>query len=109
MFEPELPGTEFYWVDGGPRTRGAIRGFVRVQQEAELPPHEHLGDEQVLVLQGVYIDGPSGRRLLPGDVHESVGGSTHDFAVGQGGADLLMLVVVFGGYKIGGLQIGPRS
>ncbi len=80
-----------------------------MRQEAELPPHEHLGDERLLVLQGTYIDGPTGQRLGPGQEHASEAGTTHDFSVVQGGADLLMLVVVFGGYRIGDIEVGPRS
>lgn len=108
VFAPELPGVEFYWLEGGPKTRGCVRGFVRVDQSAELPDHGHLGEENILVLQGVYID-DSGRRLHPGEVLSSPKDSTHGFGVARGGADLLMLVVVRGGYEIAGQVILPRD
>ncbi|MFT5357787.1 MAG: hypothetical protein ACI9KE_005024, partial [Polyangiales bacterium] len=36
-FAEELPGVEFFWLPGGPKTEGAVRGFVRVDRQAELP------------------------------------------------------------------------
>ncbi|MEY4577744.1 MAG: hypothetical protein RL701_2447, partial [Pseudomonadota bacterium] len=66
-FSLELPGIEFFWVDGGPRVANAVRGFLRVAAGAHFPDHEHLGDEHVLVLQGSFIDSTRGLTFHAGD------------------------------------------
>jgi anti-sigma factor ChrR (cupin superfamily) len=41
---------------GGSATAGADVGFVRITAGTTFPPHRHLGEEHVLVLQGSYQD-----------------------------------------------------
>ncbi|MEM7608712.1 MAG: hypothetical protein AAF411_25445 [Myxococcota bacterium] len=107
-FAAELPGTEFFWLPGGPKTEGAVRGFVRVQVGAELPPHSHLGHETVMILQGIYVDAVTGERFAPGQSFEGQAEDVHQFRVAEGGTDLLLATVVHGGYTIGDMVIGPR-
>lgn len=108
-FAEELPGVEFFWLPGGPKTEGAVRGFVRVNREAELPPHVHLGEEKVLVMQGTYIDSETQERFGPGEELRGTPAAPHTFHVDPAGTHLLLLVVVMGGYKVGDMIIGPRE
>ncbi len=108
-FGPELPGVEFFWLPGGPKVKDAVRGFVRVDRRAALPEHAHLGEEHVLVMQGVYVDARTGERFGPGTRIHGDAGSTHEFRVDESGTDLLLLVVVQTGYQIGDLVIEPRN
>ncbi|MFK7998516.1 MAG: cupin domain-containing protein [Polyangiales bacterium] len=108
-FAEELPGVEFCWLPGGPKTDGHVRGFVRVDRQAELPAHSHLGEEQVLVMQGTYIDSLTQERFGPGEVLHGTPAADHTFHVDSAGTHLLLLVVVKGGYQIGEMVIGPRE
>lgn len=108
-FAEELPGVEFFWLPGGPKTEGAVRGFVRVDREAELPPHVHLGEEKVLVMQGTYVDSETQERFGPGAELRGTPAAPHTFHVDSAGTHLLLLVVVMGGYKVGDMIIGPRE
>lgn len=108
-FAEELPGVEFFWLPGGPKTEGAVRGFVRVDRQAELPPHVHLGEEQVLVMQGTYVDSLTEERFGPGQTLSGSPAVDHTFHVDAEGTHLLLLVVVMGGYKVGEMIIGPRE
>ena len=109
VFTEELPGVDFFWLPGGPKAQGAIRGFVRVKAEAQLPEHEHLGQEEVLVMQGVYIDSRTGERFPPGSRISGGQGTTHEFHPDSAAVDLLMLIVVHGGYRIGEMHFAPRD
>ena len=108
-FAEELPGVEFFWLPGGPKTEGAVRGFVRVDRQAELPPHVHLGEEQVLVMQGTYVDSLTGERFGPGEILTGDPAADHTFHVDAAGTHLLLLVVVMGGYEVAGMTIAPRE
>lgn len=108
-FAEELPGVEFCWLPGGPKTDGYVRGFVRVNREAELPAHTHLGEERVLVMQGTYIDSLTQERFGPGEMLHGTPAADHTFHVDSAGTHLLLLVVVEGGYQIGEMVIGPRE
>ncbi|HEY6882282.1 MAG TPA: cupin domain-containing protein [Polyangiales bacterium] len=95
------PGISAYWVEGGPRVRDAVRGFVRVDAGLTFPHHEHLGDETALILQGTYLDSATGERFRPGDIARMEYGSEHAVVSPADGVDLLKLVVVFKGVRIG--------
>lgn len=103
-----LPGSATCWVDGGPATDGAIRGFVRYPAATPFPEHRHLGRETVLFLSGgaTMSDGAECR---PGDVHVMPAGSRHSFET-HPGPDLLYFVVVFDGVDMGGgMVLKPES
>ena len=108
-FAEEIPGVEFCWLPGGPKTEGAVRGFIRVDRQAELPPHVHLGEEKVLVMQGTYIDSVTQERFGPGQMLHGTPAEDHAFHADSAGTDLLLLVVVKVGYQLGEMIIGPRE
>lgn len=82
----------------GPRVAALNCGFVRVPAGEVFPPHRHLGDEHVLVLQGGYEDS-DGATLHRGDEAFKPGGSEHHFTA-LPGADLVYLVVLANGIDI---------
>jgi quercetin dioxygenase-like cupin family protein len=75
-------------------------------QGAVFPEHKHLGDEAVLVVQGSFEDGVSGRVYRAGDVVRMGAGSSHDFRARPGPA-LVYLVVLAEGLQIGDAVFGP--
>lgn len=101
-----IPDVRLYHLEGGPKVAGAITGFVRMPQGAVFPEHKHLGDEAVLVVQGSFEDGVSGRVYRAGDVVRMGAGSSHDFRARPGPA-LVYLVVLAEGLQIGDAVFGP--
>ncbi len=104
----ELPGVSFLWVDGGPSVADAVRGFVRVQAGLDFPEHEHFGEERVLIMQGAYRDGVTGKLWTAGEESVMVAGSAHGFSVPAGGPDLLKLAVIQRGLRVGPQTYTPR-
>jgi len=99
-WEPGLiPGMHLYHLEGGPRTANAIVGFIRLDPGTVFPPHTHLGEESVLVLQGGYQD-EDGSIIRAGEVAIGPPGSSHMFTAAEG-EDLIYLVVVQEGVQIG--------
>lgn len=74
-----LPGLELFHLAGGPRVAHADNGLVRLAPSTHFPMHRHLGPERVLVLEGGYVDEPSGKRYGPGDLHEMEAESAHAY------------------------------
>lgn len=104
-WEPGLfPGMVLQHAKGGPRVSNAVTGFVRLTQGSVFPEHEHLGFEQVLVLQGRCKDRDA--IFGPGDIAEMPASTSHSFEVCPG-PDLVYLAVVQDGLKLGGMVIGP--
>jgi quercetin dioxygenase-like cupin family protein len=103
------PPAKAFWVPGGPRAAQCVRGFVRIPAGEPFPDHEHLGEERGLVLAGSFVDEALGRTLRPGDTFTMPAGTRHQPVVSPDGVDLLMLVVVRGGYKVGELVLAPRD
>lgn len=103
-----LPGVEAFWVRGGPATRNAIRGFVRVASGQTFPEHEHLGAETVLVMQGIVEDS-RGAAWYPGDIVTADAGTRHGFRAREGGVDVLIFSVVRTGIKVGDVVIPARD
>ncbi len=93
------PAMQLFHVQGGAQVDGAITGFVRIESGSGFPDHEHLGDEQVLIIQGSCVDG-AGLVLKVGDRHHMSAGTSHGLTV-RPGPDLVYLAVVFGGIRIG--------
>lgn len=107
LWEPAAPQALAWWVDGGPRARDALRGFVRVTAGSRFPHHKHLGTELVLLLQGGVVMS-DGERLRAGDLSITAAGEEHSFEVVGPGPDLLVFTVVYRGLEMGGQVIGPR-
>ena len=103
------PPAVAFWVRGGPRVEGCVRGFVRIPHGASFPDHEHLGEERGFVLQGAFVDPDSGERFRAGDSFTMPAGSKHQPYVPADGLDLLFLVVVAGGYRVGEHLLLPRD
>ncbi len=55
-----LPHIELLHFEGGPGRERSITGFVRVAPGEAFPPHDHLGEEVVVVLQGAFEDTATG-------------------------------------------------
>lgn len=85
---------------GGPAVAGADVGFVRVAAGTMFPPHRHVGEEHVLVLQGNYLDS-AGHRVGAGELVHMPADSSHHFTAGPE-VDLIYAVVV-GGVEIDGI------
>jgi quercetin dioxygenase-like cupin family protein len=96
------PGVSLFHVSGGPRVEGHVTGFVRMPQGVIFPEHQHLGAEEVLVLQGSYVDGVTGIVYRPGDVIRMPAESRHDFRA-RAGPNLVYLVVLAEGVDIDGV------
>ena len=109
LYEKELPGIAFFWVDGGPQVANAVRGFLRVAAGTDFPEHEHLGLETVLVLQGAFTDLARGKTFRAGDVDTMPADSSHAYRVPKDGPDLLLLSVTQVGAKMLGLTFLPRG
>lgn len=99
-----LPGLSTFWVEGGAAVSGCIRGFIRLEAGHDFPAHNHLGDEQVLVLEGVMIDS-DGSAYHPGDYLPKASGSEHSYHAQAGGPDLLTFAVVREGITIGEMVV----
>lgn len=108
LFCEEMPGIALCWLEGGPGTLNAVRGFVRVAAGTRFPEHAHLGEEKVLVLQGSYFDPGCGRAFRPGDLAVMPPGTAHDYVVPADGPDLVMLSVTQVGLQIGEQRYYPR-
>lgn len=96
-----IPGATTLWVDGGPAVAACIRGFVRIPAGNAFPHHTHVGDEQVLVLDGCMVDGTSGREFRPGEISTMAAGTSHDYHALAGTTDLLIFAVVREGIDVG--------
>lgn len=101
-----LPKIDLFHIEGGPGTENAITGFVRIAAGAGFPPHEHLGEEAVLILQGSVQDSVSGVIHRPGDIAKMPVGTAHAL-IARPGPDLVYLSVVQNGVKIGDRVFGP--
>lgn len=88
------PNVSLIHLLGGPATTGADVGFIRVDAGTTFPPHRHVGEEHVLVLQGSYQDS-DGMSARAGDLVHMSAGSSHHFTAGPD-ADLIYAVVVHG-------------
>jgi quercetin dioxygenase-like cupin family protein len=107
-WEMAAPGARAWWVEGGPKARGALRGFVHVGAGGTFPHHKHLGEEDVLVLQG-GARLSSGERLRAGDRIKTPAGDEHSFVAVPRGPDLLVFTVVRDGLDFGRFVARPRD
>ena len=100
-----FPGVIQYHLESAAEL-DAITGFVRIEAGTHFPDHEHLGAEHVLVLEGSAVDTESGRTFRAGDLIQMGPHTHHGFTVSDEGS-LLYLVVIFGGLRIGDLELRP--
>jgi predicted metal-dependent enzyme (double-stranded beta helix superfamily) len=99
------PGIDLLHFDGGPRVQNAITGFVRHAPGTTFPEHDHVGDEQVLVLQGSFEDS-DGVVYRSGEIAARGPCSSHSYrAVGP--LPLVTMAVVQGGVIVDGVTIPP--
>jgi hypothetical protein len=97
-----LPGLELFHLSGGARVAHADNGLVRLAPSTHFPMHRHLGSERVLVLEGGYVDEPSGKLYGPGDLHE-MGAETAHAYVTVADRPTLFAVSLVSGIHIDGL------
>lgn len=74
------PGVWVAPVNAGPKAvgDGAFTVLLRVEAGAVFPEHTHGGEEQVLVLEGGYLD-VGGTEYWRGELDVRPGGTTHSF------------------------------
>lgn len=99
------PGVELFHVSGGPAVRDAVTGFVRIQPGLEFPEHEHLGDETVMVLQGLIVD-DSGAKHGRGAILRMPAGTRHTTPM-AGRIPLVYLAIIQKAVVIDGVILGP--
>jgi anti-sigma factor ChrR (cupin superfamily) len=88
-----LPGIAKVKVAGGPRVASAETLFVRFSPGVRFPAHQHVGLEQVLVLEGSYEDS-NGVLHRAGELREWPSETAHSFRVGP--ETCIFASVVFG-------------
>ncbi len=100
-----VPAMKLYNFEGGPAVANAIAGFVRMPVGSVFPHHSHIGEETLLVLQGSFRES-NGDVVGPGEVKVSGTDVEHSFEVLEG-PELIYLVVVHDGIRIGDETFGP--
>ena len=95
------PGCDAFHIEAGPSLEGAVVGFIRLAPGAVFPEHTHVGDEDVLCLQGSFVI--DGRVVHAGEEAPMAAGTTHEAKATDEGC--LYLGVVRGGlaFKDGGV------
>lgn len=104
-YEPgPFEGVELLHVEGGPKARGAITGFVRIPAGRAFPRHAHLGAETVLVISGSILEPETGRVHRTGDLVRADEHQEHS-VLARPGPDLVYLAVLFHGLRIGDTEL----
>lgn len=93
-----VPWVSLFHFQGGPAVAGLDTGFVRFQKGTPFPPHRHLGNERVLILDGGYFDHEQ-RWYGPGDVHDMQQGTQHSLQM-SGDQDVLLAVILSGEIEV---------
>jgi putative transcriptional regulator len=68
----------FFVDEVGPKLDGAFCTFVKLDPQVRWPPHRHLGQELMLVLEGGFRE-DDGRETHPGDLRVMEEGTAHGF------------------------------
>ena len=97
-----LPGTTMWAVPTDREDIGIV--WLKMPAGMEFPHHEHLGTEEVLVVQGRYID-HRGVLHPPGTVLREDEASEHSFHIDAAGPDFICLAIVEGGIRIGDTDV----
>jgi len=95
------PWVSLFHFQGGPAVAGLDTGLVRFKKGMPHPPHRHLGDERVLILDGSYFDQEERRWYGPGDLHHMREGTQHSLQM-TAERDVLLAVVMAGEIEIVG-------
>ncbi|MEI9940576.1 MAG: cupin domain-containing protein [Pseudomonadota bacterium] len=93
-----LPWVSLFHFQGGPAVAGFDTGFVRLKKGMPFPPHRHLGQERVLILDGGYFDHEQ-RWYGAGDFHDMSEGSQHSLQM-NADQDVLLAVILAGQIEI---------
>ena len=80
--EGPIPGFFLSPVVCGPSIEGSGM-FLRVMPGTHFPKHEHLGEESLLVMQGLFREG-NGQVAAPGDWVIRENGTVHEFDIPEG-------------------------
>ena len=102
------PDLALLHFDGGPKTVGAITGFVRIAPGGRFPEHDHGGEEIGVILQGQLRDTATGQLHGRGErlVHQP--GTEHALeAVSR--IPVIYLAIAHVGVVLGGQLIGPSD
>jgi anti-sigma factor ChrR (cupin superfamily) len=92
-----LPAVELFHFAGGARTGGADVGLVRMPPAFTFPRHDHVGTEEVLLLEGSYTD-DGGRRWMAGMADRREPGQPHSYTTGPEG--VMFAIVLYGGIQL---------
>jgi len=95
-----LPWVSLFHFQGGPAVAGLDTGFVRLKKGMPFPPHRHLGNERVLILEGGYFDHEQ-RWYGPGDFHDMTEGTEHSLQM-NADRDVLLAVIMTGQIEVVG-------
>ena len=101
-------GMQILHVDGGPDRQMAVVGFIQLAPGAAFPPHEHVGDETVFVLQGRLRDVTSEQEFGRGQIARMDADTEHEL-IGVGDEPTIYLTVVERGLRINGHYFGPEA
>ena len=101
-------GMQILHVDGGPRRKMAVVGFIQLEPGAAFPAHEHVGDEVVFVLQGRLRDVTTGHEFERGQIARMDADTEHEL-LSAGEEPVIYLTVVDRGLRINGHYFGPES
>ena len=97
-------GVSLFHIDAGPGRAGADVGLVRLGAGVMFPPHAHLGSEQILMLDGGYLDS-AGYELAAGSAEQRQVGAEHHFVAGPNGC--VFAVVLYDGVAFPNPDGGP--
>jgi hypothetical protein len=75
-----VPGLALIHFEGGPALAGADCGLIRFPAGIDWPLHKHLGDEQMFVLEGGFVE-DSGQEFRAGAILRKPAGSQHAFTI----------------------------
>lgn len=107
-WEQEQGGISLVHFAGGPAYAAADCGFVRLEPGAIFPPHKHLGEEAMLVLEGQLRDGASNRILGPGDLVIQAQGSEHHL-INEGTTPCIFAARAMNGIEVAGAPARPTK
>ena len=99
-----IPGVGLLHFDGGPAVAAADNGLVHLEPGTPFPHHKHLGQEEVLVIEGAYR-ADDGRIYRAGDRHSMTAGTEHSYEV-LPDARCIFAVCLHGGIEIDGTKVG---
>ena len=100
-----VPGVFSFDLPVGPRAADAVVGFVKISSGHVFPDHEHMGDEEMFIVQGSCVD-DQGAVFKRGDLIRMPPGTHHEFKA-RPGPDFIYLGIAHKGFVMGGQHIKP--